>query len=99
MTGAPTGSVTSRPRCSAAARTDLAVAVDGARWVFPAVIAAAQAGDEVTVFTRGAPRAVTIAGSRTAVAPVQVSPVLLGRAVAGAEIAVLERQLASATGA
>jgi hypothetical protein len=83
-------------------RTDLPIAVDDARWVFPHAIEAAQAGDEVTVFARRSAQAqqlaVTIAGARSMVSPVGVTPALLGRAFAGAEIADLEAQLAKATG-
>jgi tetratricopeptide (TPR) repeat protein len=90
-------------RIGLAVRTELPVAVDGARWVFPRTIAAAQAGDQVTVFSRQAARAqqlaLTVAGTRTVVTPVSVTPALLGRAVAGAEITELDGQLAKATGA
>jgi hypothetical protein len=88
-------------RIGLAVRTELPVAVDGARWVFPRTIDAAQAGDEVTVFVRGAPAqqlALTIAGTRTTLSPVAVTPALLGRAVAGAEITELDARLAKATG-
>lgn len=84
-------------------RTEIPVAVDGARWVFPRTIEAAQAGDEVTVFVRRAVQApslaMTIAGVRTVVSPVAVQPALLGRAVASAEITELDHQLARLTGA
>ncbi|HEX3479680.1 MAG TPA: VIT domain-containing protein [Kofleriaceae bacterium] len=84
-------------------RTEIPVTVDGARWAFPTAIDAAQAGDEVTVFARRDPQAqqlaLTIGGVRAVMAPVGVTPVLLGRAVAAAEIAELDRQLAAQTGA
>ena len=84
-------------------RTEIPVGADGARWVFPRAIDAAQAGDEVTVFVRRDPQArqlaLTIGGTRTVMAPVGVTPVLLGRAVAAAEIAELDRRLAALTGA
>ncbi len=89
-------------RIGLAVRTELPIAVDGARWVFPRTIAAAQAGDEVTVFVRRGAQAqelaLTIAGARTVVSPVSVTPALLGRAVAGAEITELDGQLAKLTG-
>jgi len=89
-------------RIGLAVRTEIPITVDGARWVFPRMITAAQAGDEVTVFVRRAAQArelgVTIAGARTAVTPVSVTPALLGRAVAGAEITELDGQLAKLTG-
>ncbi|HET7502349.1 MAG TPA: VIT domain-containing protein [Kofleriaceae bacterium] len=89
-------------RVGLAVRTELPVAVDGARWVFPRTIAAAQAGDQLTVYSRQAAGtqqlAVTVAGKRTAVSPVRVTPALLGRAVAAAEITELDGQLAKATG-
>ncbi|HMG52583.1 MAG TPA: VIT domain-containing protein, partial [Kofleriaceae bacterium] len=84
-------------------RTEIPVAADGARWVFPHAIDAAQSGDEVTVFVRRDPQAqqlgVTVAGKRTVVSPVGVEPALLGRAVAAAEITELDHQLAKLTGA
>ncbi|HEU4732050.1 MAG TPA: VIT domain-containing protein, partial [Kofleriaceae bacterium] len=87
-------------RIGLAVRTELPVAVDGARWVFPRTIAAAQAGDQLTVYARQAQGAtqlaVTVAGTRTQVSPVRVTPALLGRAVAGAEITELDGQLAKA---
>ena len=89
-------------RIGLAVRTELPVAVDGARWVFPHAIAAAQAGDEVTVFIRRTPAqqlAVTIAGRPTVMSPVAVTPALLGRAVAGAEITELDGRLATLSGA
>jgi hypothetical protein len=68
--------------------------------VFPRTIDAAQAGDEVTVFVRRDPQAqalaLTVGGVRTVIAPVGATPVLLGRAVAAAEIAELEHRLALA---
>jgi len=89
-------------RIGLAVRTELPISVDGARWVFPRMIAAAQAGDEVTVFVRRAAQAqelaLSIAGARTVVSPVSVTPALLGRAVAGAEITELDGQLAKLTG-
>jgi tetratricopeptide (TPR) repeat protein len=89
-------------RIGLAVRTELPISADGARWVFPRMIAAAQAGDEVTVFVRRAAQAqelaLTIAGARTVVSPVSVTPALLGRAVAGAEITELDGQLAKLTG-
>jgi hypothetical protein len=95
------GAADAARRIGLAVRTEIPVAVDGARWVFPRTIAAAQAGDEVTVFVRrpqAASFAVTLAGVRTQVSPVAVTPALLGRAVAGAEITDLDHQLATATG-
>ena len=90
-------------RIGLAVRTELPVAVDGARWVFPHTIAAAQAGDEVTVFVRrgaASPQlALTVAGRSSVVTPVGVTPALLARAVAGAEITELDGQLAKLTGA
>jgi tetratricopeptide (TPR) repeat protein len=81
-------------------RTEIPVGADGARWVFPRTIDAAQAGDEVTVFVRRDPQAqelaLTVGGVRTVIAPVGVTPVLLGRAIAAAEIAELEHRLALA---
>jgi tetratricopeptide (TPR) repeat protein len=89
-------------RVGLAVRTELPITADGARWVFPRTIDAAQAGDEVTVFVRRAAQArdlaVTIAGTRTVVSPVSVTPAFLGRAVAGAEITELDGQLAKLTG-
>ena len=88
-------------RLGLAVRTELPVTVEGARWVFPRTIEAAQAGDEVTVFVRGAPAqqlALTIAGTRTLLSPVAVTPALLGRAVAGAEITELDGKLAKLSG-
>jgi hypothetical protein len=71
--------------------------------VFPRTIDAAQAGDEVTVFVRRDPQAqqlaLTVGGVRTVIAPVGATPVLLGRAVAAAEIAELDHRLAALTGA
>jgi hypothetical protein len=95
------GAAEAARRIGLAVRTEIPVAVDGARWVFPRTIAAAQAGDEVTVFVRRRPAAsfaVTLAGMRTEVSPVAATPALLGRAVAGAEITDLDHQLATATG-
>jgi len=84
-------------------RTEIPVGVEGARWVFPRAIDAAQAGDEVTVFVRRDPQAqqlaLAVGGVRTVMAPVGVTPALLGRAVAAAEIAELDHQLAAVTGA
>ena len=89
-------------RIGLAVRTELPITVEGARWVFPRMIHAAQAGDEVTVFVRRPAQArelaLTIAGTRTVVTPVSVTPALLGRAVAGSEITELDGQLAKATG-
>ncbi|HET9627528.1 MAG TPA: VIT domain-containing protein, partial [Kofleriaceae bacterium] len=89
-------------RIGLAVRTEIPVRATGARWVFPRTIAAAQPGDEVTVYMRRAgaqPLALDIAGTRTAIAPVAVPLALLGRAAASAEIAELEGQLAAQTGA
>jgi len=90
-------------RLGLAVRTELPVVAEGARWVFPRSIDAAQAGDEVTVFVRRDPQAhqltLMVAGARTVVAPVAVTSALLGRAVAGAEITELDRQLGKLTGA
>ena len=77
------------------------VAVDGARWVFPRTIAAAQRrrrGDGVRAARAAARRRSTLtsAGRARAIAPVGVTPALLERAVGGAEIAELEDQLATA---
>ena len=84
-------------------RTEVPVTADGARWVFPRSIEAAQSGDEVTVFVRRDPQgqrlALGVGGVRTIVSPVAVAPALLGRAFASAEIAELDHQLAAATGA
>jgi hypothetical protein len=84
-------------------RTEIPVHVDGARWVFPRAIGAAQAGDEVTVFVRRDPQAqqlaLEIGGVRAVMAAVGVTPALLGRAVAAAEITELDHQLAALTGA
>ena len=80
---------------------DVPIAVDGARWVFPHSIGAAQAGDEVTVFARRAVQqklTVSIAGARTPLSPVAVTPALVGRAVAGAEIVELDGKLATLKG-
>ncbi|TMQ12701.1 MAG: hypothetical protein E6J91_20370, partial [Deltaproteobacteria bacterium] len=89
-------------RIGLAVRTEIPVAADGARWVFPRAIAAAQSGDEVTVFVRRAAQAqqlgLAIAGTRMALSPVAVTPALLGRAFASAEITDLDHQLAKATG-
>jgi hypothetical protein len=90
-------------RIGLAVRTELPVVVDGARWVFPRTIAAAQAGDEVTVFARRAAAspqlALTVAGRSSVMTPVAVTPALLARAVAGAEITELDGQLGARTGA
>jgi tetratricopeptide (TPR) repeat protein len=84
-------------------RTEVPITADGARWVFPRSIEAAQSGDEVTVFVRRDPQgqqlALGVGGVRTTVSPVAVTPALLGRAFASAEIAELDHQLATATGA
>src|SRR5262249_7763715 len=75
--------------------------VEGARWVFPHAIAAAQAGDEITIFARRSVQqtpTVAIAGARTPLSPVAVTPALLGRAVAGAEIGELDGRLATLKG-
>jgi tetratricopeptide (TPR) repeat protein len=89
-------------RLGLAVRTEVAVAVDGAKWVFPRTIAAAQNGDLVTVFARRDSQAqdlkLTIAGAQTTLAAVAVNPALLGRAVAGAEITELDGTLATSTG-
>jgi tetratricopeptide (TPR) repeat protein len=89
-------------RIGLAVHTEVPVTVDGARWVFPRTIAAAQAGDEVTVFVRRGAQArelaLTIAGTRMVVSPVGVTLALLGRAVAGAEITELDAQLAKLSG-
>jgi len=89
-------------RIGLAVRTELPISVEGARWVFPRMIEAAQAGDEVTVYVRrpaqAQPLVLTVAGARTVVTPVSVTPALLGRAVAGSEITELDGQLAKATG-
>jgi hypothetical protein len=90
-------------RIGLAVRTEIPVAAEGAAWVFPHTIAAAQAGDEVTVFVRQGAQArqlaVTVGGARTALSPVAVTPALLDRAVAGAEITELDHQLGALTGA
>ncbi|HEY0191592.1 MAG TPA: VIT domain-containing protein, partial [Kofleriaceae bacterium] len=55
-------------RIGLAVRTELPVTVDGASWVFPRTLAAAQSGDEVTVYARrGKPGAIglSIAGVRS----------------------------------
>ena len=97
------GVVEAARRIGLSVRTEVPVTVDGGRWVFPHSIEAAQSGDEVTVFIRRDPQAqqlgVTIAGVRTMVSPVGVTPALLGRAFAGAEITELDHQLAKASGA
>jgi tetratricopeptide (TPR) repeat protein len=97
------GAAEAARRIGLTVRTEIPVGADGARWVFPRAIDAAQAGDEVTVFVRRDPQAqqlaLTIGGVRSVMAPVGVTPVLLGRAVAAAEIAELDRQLAAQTGA
>jgi hypothetical protein len=88
-------------RMGLAVNTDVPIAVDGARWVFPHAIAAAQSGDEITVFARRDVQhklTVAIAGARVPLSPVAVSQPLLSRAVAGAEIAELDGKLASAKG-
>ncbi|HEY0192999.1 MAG TPA: hypothetical protein VGC42_17905, partial [Kofleriaceae bacterium] len=88
-------------RIGLAVRTELPVTVDGASWVFPRTLAAAQSGDEVTVYARrGKPGAIglSIAGVRSQATPVAVNPALLGRSVAGAEITELDARLAKATG-
>ncbi len=90
-------------RVGLAVGTQLAVAVSGASWVFPRTIAAAQNGDEVTVFARRDPQGrggmtLDIAGSKTALAPVSVTPALLDRAVANAQIAEMEARLTGLTG-
>ena len=97
------GAAEAARRIGLTVRTEIPVGADGARWVFPRAIEAAQAGDEVTVFVRRDPQArqlaLTVGGVRTVMAPVSVTPVLLGRAVAAAEIAELDRRLAALTGA
>jgi hypothetical protein len=89
-------------RVGLAVRTEIPITADGARWVFPRTIDAAQAGDEVTVFVRRSAKApelaLAVAGTRRVVTPVSVTPALLGRAVASAEIAELDAQLAKLTG-
>jgi tetratricopeptide (TPR) repeat protein len=90
-------------RIGLAVGTDLPVTAEGARWISPRTVAAAQSGDEVTIFLRRDPQAsalaVAIAGTRVPLAPVAVPATLLMRAVETAEIAELDAKLASATGA
>jgi tetratricopeptide (TPR) repeat protein len=97
------GAAEAARRIGLTVRTEIPVAVDGARWVFPRAIDAAQAGDEVTVYVRrdrqAQQLALTIGGVRTAMAPVGVTSVLLERAVAATEISELDRRLATLTGA
>lgn len=89
-------------RIGLAVQTQIPIAADGARWVFPRVIDAAQTGDEVTVFVRQSAQAqqvaLTIGERRTVVPLVGVAPALLDRAAAGAEIRELDAQLATLTG-
>ncbi|HSR96706.1 MAG TPA: hypothetical protein VLM79_06620, partial [Kofleriaceae bacterium] len=89
-------------RIGLAVRTELPIVAEGARWVFPHMIAAAQPGDEVTVYVRRAAPAqqvaLSVAGVRTVVSTAAVTPALLGRAFAGAEIAELDAQLDKASG-
>ncbi len=89
-------------RLGLAVRTEVPIAVAGARWIFPRTIAAAQNGDMVTVYARRDDLAqsmqLTIAGTPATLAPVAVTPALLDRAVAGAEITELDNTLATTTG-
>ncbi|HEU4786851.1 MAG TPA: VIT domain-containing protein, partial [Gemmatimonadaceae bacterium] len=60
-------------RMGLAVKTDVPIAIDGARWVFPHAIAAAQSGDEITVFARRDVQhklTVAIAGMRVPLSPV-----------------------------
>jgi tetratricopeptide (TPR) repeat protein len=90
-------------RIGLAVHTQIPVQSPGARWVFPRMLEAAQDGDEVTVFVRRPAQAQSMAleigATHLTVAPVGVTPALLGRAIAAAEIAELDRQLAAASGA
>ncbi|MCX5748613.1 MAG: VIT domain-containing protein [Proteobacteria bacterium] len=96
-------------RLGLAVRTDLAITVADAPWIFPRTLDAAQAGDEITVFARrpigpldapGQVRdlAITIGGATTTLAPIAVTPALVSRALASAEIGELDGKLASLTG-
>jgi tetratricopeptide (TPR) repeat protein len=88
-------------RLGLAVATGLQVSSNGARWVFPSVIAAAQAGDEFTIFLRRGVLAqqltLGIAGNLSTLPTAKVNSALLGRAVAAAEIAEIEGQLATAS--
>jgi hypothetical protein len=83
-------------RLEAGTRSNLAVAVDGATWVYPTRIDGVQPGDEVMVYAevpRAAPSealAVRIAGRATPVDAVPADRPLVERAWARAKIASLE---------
>ena len=78
---------------------DLPVEVAGASWVYPKRLAAVRPGTTVMVYARvkspAAGFGVAINGKARPVAPSQVTPALIERAIAGAEIEELEAQLAA----
>jgi hypothetical protein len=89
-------------RLGLATRSGLAVAVDGARWVWPERVDGVQPGDELVVYASlgratGKPVTVRIGDQVQRVAPVSVARPLLERAAAGIEIARLEADLGRAT--
>jgi hypothetical protein len=91
-------------RLGLATRSGLAVAVDGARWVWPERVDGVQPGDELVVYAslgRATGKLVTvrIGDQVERVAPVTVARPLLERAAAGIEIARLEADLGRATDA
>jgi len=89
-------------RIGLAVRTELPISVAGATWMFPRTIAAAQPGDEVTIFVRRGAQAqnlaITIGGTTTTFQPIGVTDALIGRAVASSEIADMDARLTSLTG-
>ncbi len=82
---------------------NVAVAVEGATWVYPKVIPSARAGQRHVIYARLAkPSAtidVTIGGHRRAVGLVGGTPALVERAASIASIEELEGNLATASGA
>ena len=91
-------------RLGLATRSGLAIEVPGARWTWPTVLDGVQPGDRRVVIAQlaapaGASLTVKAGTSAIALAPAAVPAPLLSRAAAGAEIARLSAQRATATDA
>jgi hypothetical protein len=85
-------------RLSRGVASDVAIEVDGATWVWPEKLESIQPGDEVVVMARLAKRApksldVRAAGTAVRLSPRKAHDAVVGRAVAGAEIARRRRTL------
>src|SRR5205823_1197644 len=86
---------------AATVATDIAIDVPGARWSYPRTIAHARSGTSVVVYAKLAPASafeVVVGGTRRTLRPVTGTAALIEHAVAGAEIARLEVELAMSKG-